>query len=285
MPAVGVIAVLSLLAAGVVLFLTRQAIVSTEAHDVATAWVRTHQVVHAKLGEEIRFGFMPVGQVTDSTADLTLNLTGDQASGRVQLSMTHKNGEWVITHAILESPEGRLIIAEQRPEDLGPSPESQHHVTRSAQLLNSGRTSEALKEVEQAVIIDAYNPHAYVWRGFVQVEMGHLDKARGDFAKAIELDAGVPDASHGMALTYALKDDYEGAMPHLDRWVQLAPDSGEAWQERGYAAFKLGKTDQAIADATKACELGFQAGCLARDKLGGPPVPEGGDAPEEQPPK
>lgn len=275
MPLVGAIAVLALVAAGVILYLTRQAIVSTEAHDVATSWVGTNEVVHAKLGEDLSFGFMPVGEVGDSEADLTYSLTGDQAKGRVQLTMAVQDGEWIVTHATLESPEGRLVIAEQQPEDLGPAPESEHHVTRGAQLLNAGRTSEALKELEQAVIIDAYNPDAYIWRGRVYLELGDLDKAAGDFNKARELAPELPDAYQGLALTSSLKDDYEGAMPHLDRWVQLAPDSGEAWQERGYAAFKLGKKDQALTDATKACELGFQPGCEALEALGGkPPAPK-----------
>jgi tetratricopeptide (TPR) repeat protein len=272
-PILAVVAVVSLLVAAVLLYATRQRVVGSDAHDVATAWIKTHQVIEAKLGDDLSFGFMPRGIIEEDQATLYYRLTGSDASGSVTLQVVLRDGDWVVTDATLKTAEGSLVLEMERDGEAGPDPQSEHHVLRGAGLINTGRVSEALKELELAVLADPHNPNAWYWRGRAWQEAGDADKALADFDKALELDPDLAGPHHGVGMVHVGKGEFEAALPHLDKYLELAPEDGMAWLDRGNAHFKLGDEGAARADASRSCELGFEPGCMALEKLGGAPSP------------
>ncbi|RME32505.1 MAG: tetratricopeptide repeat protein, partial [Gammaproteobacteria bacterium] len=57
---------------------------------------------------------------------------------------------------------------------------------------------------------------------------------------------------------------YEESIRLLDQVIAAEPDNGWAWYTRGWARWKLGRTDQAYEDVAKACDLGYKDGCKLR---------------------
>ncbi len=113
-------------------------------------------------------------------------------------------------------------------------------------------------------------------RGVTLYEQGRLDKAIGEFTKAIELDPNYAEAyrSRGFAYSKKGKDHwayaditkkpvdyanakaiYQRAIADYTKAIKLDPNDAMAYLSRGEAFFMQGKSDWAIDDYTKAIEL------------------------------
>ncbi len=57
---------------------------------------------------------------------------------------------------------------------------------------------------------------------------------------------------------------YEESIRLLDQVIAAEPDNGWAWYTRGWARWKLGRTEQAYEDVARACDLGYEDGCKLR---------------------
>lgn len=272
-PLLAAVAVGALVIAGVVLWLSRSAITGSDAHQVAVTFIEQDEVLARKLGDEITLGFMPRGTVRETDdgggeAKIIYSVTGSSAEGRVRVVLERTEGQWELVSAVLDGADGPLSLeVDERRDPSLPSPQAEHHVLRGAQLVNAGRASEGIKELELAVTLDADYADAWYWRGRAHQEMDHWQRAYDDFESAIALDSELADAHEGAAFALGQLDRWEDALPHLDEYVELKPESGEAWLARGHALYKLDRTDEALRDLSKSCDLGHQPGCEARDKI------------------
>jgi tetratricopeptide (TPR) repeat protein len=101
----------------------------------------------------------------------------------------------------------------------------------------------------------ALTTRAWIWK-----QKGNADKAIADFDEAIRLNPRESLAWRVRGATWANKDEYGKALEDFNEAIRVDPFNVDALNHRAsfaagskYAAYRNGK--QALADATRACEL------------------------------
>src|SRR5262249_31154840 len=146
---------------------------------------------------------------------------------------------------------------------------AQNRIDLANDLLHRGDTSGAEAEIKRALAYDPKNEEAANLYGLVflvkaqQAEqlLESSDCLRGGDAESIRAEAD---------------ENMRAAAAHFARASELAPDYGEAWQNRGVAAMHFHDWDKAIEYLNRALER--------QERLGGapppPPHPRGGPFPQ-----
>jgi len=83
----------------------------------------------------------------------------------------------------------------------------------------------------------------------------NLDKAIGDYTRAIRIDPDYTEAYFRRGNVYLDLQDWESAIADFTRTVRIDPDYGQAYANRGYANSIFGNWDDAIADCTRAIRI------------------------------
>ena len=92
-------------------------------------------------------------------------------------------------------------------------------------------------------------------RGAMSLKL--LDDIVADYNKVIELSLSNPIAWFNKGNVLFEKEDYDGAQQAYSKAIQLKPDFGEAYYNRGYIMLKEGRRAEGISDLSKAGELGI----------------------------
>jgi tetratricopeptide (TPR) repeat protein len=116
-----------------------------------------------------------------------------------------------------------------------------------------------------------------------QHQEGNTDAAVRDYLKAAKLrpeGSCAPCGPIGQAACILIKEKkYSEAIPLYSKVLSIDPNSTDALRNRGFSQLQLGKTAEAIADLTRAAELGdaYSQDTLARQYLMGNGVPKDRD--------
>ncbi|MEO0875001.1 MAG: tetratricopeptide repeat protein [Bacteroidota bacterium] len=84
--------------------------------------------------------------------------------------------------------------------------------------------------------------------------MGNLDGALSDYAKALELDPKYAAAANNSGLILFQKDQYDEAIRLFNPLLEQT-ENAYAYNNRGYAQYKLGNLDKALVDCEKSMSL------------------------------
>lgn len=84
-----------------------------------------------------------------------------------------------------------------------------------------------------------------------------LDDIVADYDRVIELSPASPIAWYNKGNILFLLEDVDGARQAYGKAIELKPDFGEAYFNRGYIALREGRRAEGIADLSKAGELGI----------------------------
>lgn len=131
---------------------------------------------------------------------------------------------------------------------------------RGAAWQSKGDYDKAIANYSEAIRLDPQDAVAYYNRGHGWQNKGNIDQAIADYSTAIRLDPKFTPAYFNRGHASASKGDYENAIADYTEAIRLEPNysrpyNGRAWiwatcpDER----FRDGK--QAVASATRACEL------------------------------
>jgi tetratricopeptide (TPR) repeat protein len=94
------------------------------------------------------------------------------------------------------------------------------------------------------------------------VNIGKLAKAKKLFEKAIELSPECVEAYFQRGFLFLITRNYLAAIEDFSQAISLDPDFADALFRRGTAYYFGEKNSgKAIADVTRACELGCVAAC------------------------
>ena len=93
------------------------------------------------------------------------------------------------------------------------------------------------------------------YRGVAALQVGLVDAARQDLAKATELAPGEPAVWANFGLAHLRLGDFDAAAPALERAVQLAPSSGEVAFLMGRLETARGRREEGIAQLRRAVRL------------------------------
>lgn len=89
-------------------------------------------------------------------------------------------------------------------------------------------------------------PYIYSYKGYCLKEMGRFDEAIEVLALGAKEDDERPDIHNMLGVCHFKKDNYEQAVFHFKRAVELNPASGIDYANLGINYSRLGKTDEAI---------------------------------------
>lgn len=117
-----------------------------------------------------------------------------------------------------------------------------------------GKKEEALQDLNKAISIDSKNADAYYRRAEIYNEQAKFKEALADFSKYLETFPEVSDVRIERAKVYRALGEYQKAVYDCDLAIKDRK-SKEAYTERAQNYEKLGKSDLAKSDRTKASKL------------------------------
>lgn len=81
----------------------------------------------------------------------------------------------------------------------------------------------AIKDLDQAIQLDAKNVFPYISRGFAYADKGDLDRAIDDFSTAIKLEPDEAENYYNRGRAYARKGDRDRAIEDYEKALTLDP--------------------------------------------------------------
>ncbi len=155
-----------------------------------------------------------------------------------------------------------------RPAIRKPSAQQQY-----SDLLSAGHKYFRKKQYDRAIKLYSAvlakkpdNIEALYWRGRAFENKGDRQKALEDYESVITRDPIYAYAYNHIAWIYINSKTWDKAIAYLTKSIQVAPENGWAYYNRGRCYYKLGEQEKALADAKKACELGYKLGCQVYEK-------------------
>jgi serine/threonine-protein kinase len=116
------------------------------------------------------------------------------------------------------------------------------HLLLAEALRETQQYDEALASARKALDLEqGYEARAHTNMGHTLWDKGDSDAAIGEFSQAVGLDDADDFAHWGWgAVLYDEKEDYQGALPHLERAAALAPNNAgyQAWLGGCYYALE-----------------------------------------------
>ncbi len=111
----------------------------------------------------------------------------------------------------------------------------------------TGDVALAIASLERALRLKPDDVAALVWLGDLQLDAGHPELAKPQFAKALSLQASALSARFGLGRTALAEQDYRGAVAHLETVLREDPQASAAHYPLAMAYRALGDTSRAEA--------------------------------------
>ena len=134
------------------------------------------------------------------------------------------------------------------------------YIARGLTWRDQRQDDKAIADLDQAIRLEPQNPDAYGVRGDAWADKKEFGKAIDDFTRVIKLDPRNAWAYASRGLAEAERQQYDKAVADLDQALKLEPNNpdalnGRAWFRATCPIAKYRDGAQAVAAATKACEV------------------------------
>jgi len=125
-------------------------------------------------------------------------------------------------------------------------------------LYDQGKYNEAtIQAFDKVIEIDPQDENAWWYKGQALYYQGKYDEAIQAFHKSIEVSPTYTAVWYNIGMSLYYQGKYDEAINAFDRAINLnAPNAREAWNMKGFALDKLGRTIEAEAAFAKVKELG-----------------------------
>ena len=121
-------------------------------------------------------------------------------------------------------------------------------------LIKGGRTTEALKTLEEAIWRDPLCFWAWIMKGFALSFAADHAAALACFQRASQIDNQRWEATHLAGLTYANIGEHEKALEHFFRALRLAPDEATVYWSVAVSLRNLNRNNEAVGTCETALE-------------------------------
>lgn len=108
---------------------------------------------------------------------------------------------------------------------------------------------------------------AYFNRGNEYIALKNVPAAIADYTRAIEINPNLSALYLNRAHAFWQNHDFSRAEQDVDASIRLDAASAQAYYLSGLINQKNGRSEEAIRDFDRACKLGFQGGCYAKNSL------------------
>lgn len=114
---------------------------------------------------------------------------------------------------------------------------------------------KAIADFDRAISLDANHAPAYDNRGLVYGAQGDFEKALADHTSAIRLDPQNGHYHNNRGNLHSIQGDYEKALADFSTAIRLDPHESVAYNNRGNARYFLKDYEKAVVDFTEAIRL------------------------------
>ena len=129
------------------------------------------------------------------------------------------------------------------------------HLKKAAVNLQLKQWDYAISEYNLVLEKDPHHLAAFFYRAYAQKNLRRYDLARQDYEEVLKRVPGHYEARLCLAQICQLTGKMTEAVDHLNRLVELAPDSAEAYVARAGGEQELKQTDAALYDWDQAIRL------------------------------
>ena len=118
-----------------------------------------------------------------------------------------------------------------------------------------GRYEDAIKDYDQAIILNPQYADAYNNRGIVKDDLGDFAAAIADYDEAIKLNPKYANAYYNRGIAKDNLGEYAAAAADFSETIRLNPKDADTYYNRGNAKTRLGEYTAAIADYDEVIRL------------------------------
>lgn len=144
------------------------------------------------------------------------------------------------------------------------TPRAVDYLGRALDYLTVLNYADALADIDRAIALAPDSPVAYLLRAQAQYMEAHQQPSADqraaivtDLRRVIELTPRNAVAHFNLGNVYAQAQDYTTALSEYNAALALKNDLGDAYFNRGYVLLQLGDRASAVADLSRAGELGI----------------------------
>ncbi|MCS6781908.1 MAG: protein kinase [Gloeomargarita sp. SKYG98] len=134
------------------------------------------------------------------------------------------------------------------------APNAETYIARAETLLATGKTHQALQDLNTASRLDGFTAKGHYLRGEAMSRVGRWREAAAAYSQAIAGGHELAQSYYARGTAYARLGRLANAIADYDQSLALEP-LPERYLARGYAYFRLEKFPAAVADCRKALEL------------------------------
>ncbi len=114
--------------------------------------------------------------------------------------------------------------------------------------MQRGEFAVAMDLLDKIIANDPSSQSAYNMRGIANLELGHTEKAIGDFDHSVALDSSDYRSFYNRGNAYYQNENYDMAVNDFNLALNLAPKEKDIYINRGNALMQISKIDEAILD-------------------------------------
>ncbi|HVN71096.1 MAG TPA: tetratricopeptide repeat protein [Desulfomonilia bacterium] len=124
-------------------------------------------------------------------------------------------------------------------------------------IINEGKMEydPAVRDFNQAILLDPYIFEAFYHRGYLFEKKGDHEQAIRDFNQAIKLNPGYVYAYISRGVAYRGKGEYDRAIQEFNKAIEMNPYIFETFYSRGFTYEMMGQHDKALEDFDQAVGL------------------------------
>lgn len=112
-------------------------------------------------------------------------------------------------------------------------------VKQAAFALQKGNVTEGMAQINKAIKLEPQNSMLYIQRGEISIISKKIPQATADFKKALEIASDKATANSQIAFVYALYNQNELALQHIENAIALAPNNADNFHMRAKIKFAL----------------------------------------------
>lgn len=142
----------------------------------------------------------------------------------------------------------------------------ERRVRNAQDLHREKKWPEAKAAFDELAVEIPHDARAFYGRGVANRNLGNPDAALADFRQVIALDPSHYPSYVEVDRILSARQRWDELLAMWGDFLARYPGKAEAWYERAGTNFHKGDLAAAIADATRACELGLAAACRQVEK-------------------
>jgi len=129
------------------------------------------------------------------------------------------------------------------------------YVCKASTLRALERYEEALKDVNDGLMIDSKKPELWLEKTWILVKLERIDEAKKHIETAIQIEPTGLHALNGIAYSLYLVGEYSKALDFANKVIQKEPNDASYLDTLACILYKLGQDENALETFKKALEL------------------------------